>query len=169
MCQTTHHSQILWQFGDDEAELKRLELQYAEEIEVRFHYEFSKKVEKKAKIQKLPMTEAEFRKAQRNAERQCSRNHGYHDLFVATHSPQQHLNRMPLHTKMSGSLDQGVDVFNAVSSLPEKYREIVVLRFYEGHSVPEIAEKLEISKWTVYQRWEAAKLILEINLRDYGE
>ena len=48
----------------------------------------------------------------------------------------------------------------AVLSLPEKYRRVVYLHYYEGYTAPEIAEILDIKENTVYTQLTRGRALL---------
>ena len=55
----------------------------------------------------------------------------------------------------------------ALAQLPEKHREILVLREVEGMSYEELAETLEIPKGTVMSRLYHARAKMQAILREY--
>lgn len=56
------------------------------------------------------------------------------------------------------------DIFHAVMELPEKYRTVVSLHYFEGYSFREIAEFLHIGISAVSMRLHRAKNILKKQL-----
>ncbi|MEQ8200213.1 MAG: sigma-70 family RNA polymerase sigma factor [Syntrophomonadaceae bacterium] len=52
--------------------------------------------------------------------------------------------------------EQG-DLIRAVLQLPSKYKEVIYLHYYEGWTIPEIAEIMEQNVNTVYTRLRRAK------------
>jgi RNA polymerase sigma-70 factor (ECF subfamily) len=56
---------------------------------------------------------------------------------------------------------------DALATLPEKHRTILVLREVEGLSYEELAERLEIHKGTVMSRLFHARKKMQAALRDY--
>lgn len=56
--------------------------------------------------------------------------------------------------------DGDKDIWNAVMTLPKKYRVVVHLYFYEGYSQNEIADILKISVSAVQTRMSRAKKLL---------
>lgn len=58
-------------------------------------------------------------------------------------------------------------VYEAVNSLDEKYREVVMLYYYQGFKIPEVADILEISTDNVKQRLSRARKELKVYLEDY--
>jgi len=58
------------------------------------------------------------------------------------------------------------DLFHAVMSLPEKYRIVVYLHFYEGYTFQEIAGFLKISSSGVSMRIHRAKKMLQNDLEN---
>ena len=58
---------------------------------------------------------------------------------------------------------------DALATLPEKHRTILVLREVEGLSYEELAERLEIHKGTVMSRLFHARKKMQVALRDYAE
>lgn len=58
-------------------------------------------------------------------------------------------------------------VWDAVNKLDEKYREVVMLYYYQGFKIPDIADVLEISTDNVKQRLSRARKELKGYLEDY--
>jgi RNA polymerase sigma-70 factor (ECF subfamily) len=58
-------------------------------------------------------------------------------------------------------------VGRAISSLPEKYRTVVILRDIEGKSYEEISEVLGLSDGTVKSRINRARNLLKDKLQEY--
>lgn len=58
------------------------------------------------------------------------------------------------------ALEDHSEVLEAVLSLPEKYRRVVYLHYYEGYSAPEIADILQMNVNTVYTNLTRARLQL---------
>ena len=52
------------------------------------------------------------------------------------------------------------EVLEAVLSLPEKYRRVVYLHYYEGYTAPEISEILHVKLNTVYTHLTRARNLL---------
>lgn len=60
--------------------------------------------------------------------------------------------------------DEAQRLYAAVQSLPQKYREVILLRFYQGMTVPEIAEILHQADGTIYHKLDRAKKMLKKTL-----
>ena len=60
----------------------------------------------------------------------------------------------------------GGEVTGAVSGLPQKYREVIVLRYYKELSLKEIADVLGIPLFTVSTRLRKARELLQKKLKD---
>lgn len=58
-----------------------------------------------------------------------------------------------------------LEVLEAVRTLPEKYRTVVYLYYYEGYSTAEIAALLETRQGTVESRLHRARKKLEVLLK----
>lgn len=58
------------------------------------------------------------------------------------------------------------EVLEAVLSLPEKYRVVIYLHYYEGYTAPEIAKVMERNVNTVYTRLNRGRLLLKEALED---
>lgn len=58
-------------------------------------------------------------------------------------------------------------VLNAVLALPEKYREVVILHYYQGLSSPEIAKVLKHPQATILTRLHRARKLLESQLKGW--
>ena len=63
--------------------------------------------------------------------------------------------------------EQNMTVWDAVNKLDRKYREVVVLYYYQGLKIPDIAEALEISRDNVKQRLSRARKELKSDLEGY--
>lgn len=59
------------------------------------------------------------------------------------------------------------DVLKQVMALPEKHKSTVMLYYYDGYSVDEIAVILKISKSAVKMRLKRSREILKTELEDY--
>lgn len=60
------------------------------------------------------------------------------------------------------------EVLEAVLSLPEQYKEVVYLHYYEGYTAPEISRMLGKKLPTVYTRLNRAKQLLREKLGGEG-
>lgn len=60
------------------------------------------------------------------------------------------------------------DVLSAVQSLPEKYRIVVYLYYYEGYTALEIGKLLGKNVNTIYTRLNRSKQIMKEKLRGDG-
>lgn len=58
------------------------------------------------------------------------------------------------------------EVIEAVFRLPEKYKDLVYLHYYEGYSVEEIAKMMEKKSSTLRSRLSKAKMLLKQYLDD---
>ena len=65
----------------------------------------------------------------------------------------------------SGEADK--ELWEAVNTLPPKYRVVVHLYYYEGYQQDEIAEILKISRTAVQTRMSRARNQLKEVLREY--
>ena len=67
------------------------------------------------------------------------------------------------------SLDEHPDstVLSAVMALPDKYREVVMLHYYQGLAGPEVARILHIPQATVLTRLHRARKLLESELKGW--
>ena len=68
-----------------------------------------------------------------------------------------------VHMQDTGGLGE---VTEAISGLPQKYREVIVLRYYKELSLKEIGEILEIPTFTVSTRLRKARELLQKKLKD---
>ena len=55
-------------------------------------------------------------------------------------------------------------LYAAVQSLPQKYREVILLHFYQDMSVGEIAQTLHIAASSIYRRMKKAQQLLKKKL-----
>lgn len=72
---------------------------------------------------------------------------------------------IPLDETVLLSQPEDRDVFRAVMELPEKYRAVVSLHYFEGYSFREISEFLHIGVSAVSMRLHRAKGILKEQIR----
>lgn len=64
--------------------------------------------------------------------------------------------------------EQAAEIKKAVLALPEKFREIIILKHYDECSYEEMAEILDIPKGTVMSRLFNARKMLKTNLESGG-
>ena len=62
---------------------------------------------------------------------------------------------------------QDSTVYQAVISLPEKYREVLILHYYQSFSTPEVARILRIPQASVRTRLHRARRLLEPLLKGW--
>ncbi|MFO0878383.1 MAG: sigma-70 family RNA polymerase sigma factor [Gemmataceae bacterium] len=74
---------------------------------------------------------------------------------------------LPAPPDPDDDLDLWADLHEAVRLLPEPIREVFCLRFYQGHSLAEIARFLEMSEATARRRWLEAVADLSRRLREW--
>lgn len=58
-------------------------------------------------------------------------------------------------------------VLNTVLELPEKYREVIMLHYYQGLSSPVIAKVLKLPQATILTRLHRARKLLESQLKGW--
>lgn len=63
-------------------------------------------------------------------------------------------------------LEEKSDVYDAVMKLPEKYRVVVHLYYYEGYSVQEISNLLKIKESTIKSQLKRARAKLKEMLKE---
>lgn len=73
---------------------------------------------------------------------------------------------VPLDEEIPEIVQEEKDVISVVMQLSPKYRSIIHLYYYEGYSVPDIAELLGCSKNTVTTRLRRARNILKERLKE---
>ena len=61
------------------------------------------------------------------------------------------------------------DVLEAVTALPDRYKTVVYLYYYEGYTCAEIAEMLKKPQSTVRNHLREARIILKERLGDFDE
>lgn len=74
---------------------------------------------------------------------------------------------VPLENLLDRELSEHIQ--DAIRSLPEKYRLVIVLRDLEGFSTQETARILDLSETNVKVRLHRARLYLKERLKDYYE
>lgn len=84
-----------------------------------------------------------------------------HRLY--TQSPD--LDELPIAAPEDASIDD--TVLRTVLALPEKYREVVTLFYYQGLTSPEIARVLRVPQATVLTRLNRARKLLESELKGW--
>lgn len=59
------------------------------------------------------------------------------------------------------------ELYRAVQGLPRKYRELILLHYYQGMSVKEITDTLGLASTTVYRRMDKARQMLKKTLEGW--
>ena len=72
------------------------------------------------------------------------------------------------HTARFSNQEQREFIIKTLNGLDEKYKEILLLRFFEDKSYEEIADILKIPAGTVAVRINRAKKQLQASLNNYG-
>ena len=73
------------------------------------------------------------------------------------------------HEPISTEESSNVDTYNAVMSLSEKYRSVVMLYYFEDYSVGEIAQILKRTETAVQTQLQRARAMLKARLKeDWG-
>ncbi len=85
-----------------------------------------------------------------------------------SHSIDIDVDEIPIDIDMLEDYDHDLLV-NAISELPDIYKDILFLHCLEGFSAKEVAEQLGINTNTVWKRFERAKRLLKENLDRNGE
>jgi RNA polymerase sigma-70 factor (ECF subfamily) len=68
----------------------------------------------------------------------------------------------------AAAVDQRIDLMETVRTLPEEFREVILLREVQGLSYQEIAEALEIPRGTVESRLHRGRAELRKKLKGYS-
>lgn len=77
----------------------------------------------------------------------------------------KHTVSLDAYVEQEGVMDEAQsEVLEAVLALPEKYRRVVYLHYYEGYPAAEIADILRINVNTVYTHLTRAKSLLRKEL-----
>ena len=77
----------------------------------------------------------------------------------------KHTVSLDAYVEQGGVVDAAhSDVLEAVLALPEKYRRVIYLHYYEGYPAADIAEILRINVNTVYTQLTRAKTLLRDEL-----
>ena len=76
-----------------------------------------------------------------------------------------HNRTVPIEEDIPFQKPEDRELFHAVMELPEKYRIVIYLHYYEGYTFPEIAAFLKISPSAVSMRVHRAKKRLKVQLR----
>jgi RNA polymerase sigma-70 factor (ECF subfamily) len=94
-------------------------------------------------------------------------------LFVRNKKPYVPLDKIALHEETAPGPETEYDlktrdalVGKAVGSLKEKYKAVILLKYYAGLSYGEIAETLEIPEKTVKSRLFDARMLLKDKLNE---
>lgn len=72
----------------------------------------------------------------------------------------------PLDESISFSAPEESALFEAVMALPERYRVVLYLHYYEGYTYSEIAEMLQVKQSTISMRMHRARSILRKKLQE---
>lgn len=72
----------------------------------------------------------------------------------------------PLNESIAFTEEEDRELFSVVMSLPDKYRIVVYLHYYEGYSFSEISSFLGISSSAVSMRLHRSRNILKSKLRE---
>lgn len=78
-------------------------------------------------------------------------------------------NQEPLDENIPFSQPEESAVFHAVMTLPEKYRLVIHLHYYEGYTCSEIGNLMKISPSAVSMRLSRARNMLKSRLEDEDE
>lgn len=70
------------------------------------------------------------------------------------------------HENLCDEKQEQPEVYQAVLSLPEKYRSVVLLYYYEDYNVREIAEILRRTETAVQTQLQRARIILKSKLKE---
>lgn len=72
------------------------------------------------------------------------------------------------HENVNASFDdEEADLYEAMGRLPEKYRVVLYLHYYEGYTFREIARLLHITSSAVSMRLHRGREMLRAELKDY--
>lgn len=80
----------------------------------------------------------------------------------------KNINVDDLSVAVQNESDTQQDVIRSVLALPPKYKAVIILYYYNGYSVEEVAHILKISKSAVKKRLQRGREMLEIELEDYA-
>ncbi len=106
-----------------------------------------------------------------------SDEHGKHWLIRVTLNLCRNVFRAPwrrhipleeLHAAAVFDAPEEAALFGEVMALPEKYRTVLYLFYYEGYSVKEIGELLKVSETAVTTRLSRARQALKLKLTEEG-
>lgn len=64
--------------------------------------------------------------------------------------------------------DMEQDIISKIIALPEKYKLVIILFYYNDYTVEEISKTLKISKAAVKKRLQRGRDILKLELEDYA-
>ena len=74
-------------------------------------------------------------------------------------------------TPAPGSMDDRLEkqeLMNAIHMLPADFRDVVLLHYYQGFGIAEIAQMLEVPEGTISSRLSRARKKLEVILKERG-
>ena len=94
------------------------------------------------------------------------------NIAKSTYTSFWHRNKVPYEEyidEISIENEPDRDLVEAVLSLPDKYRIIVHLYYYEGYKTREIAEILKLSENTVKTRLRQSRMILKSKLEGWED
>ncbi|MBR2957467.1 MAG: RNA polymerase sigma factor [Clostridia bacterium] len=81
----------------------------------------------------------------------------------------KNLNLQDVTLSVQSDNDARQDILRSVFALPPKYKIAVLLYYYNGYSVEEIARILRISKAAVKKRLQRGREMLKPELEDYAQ
>lgn len=76
------------------------------------------------------------------------------------------LDNIPLENPVHESPEEKMDLYNAIDSLPEKYKSVIVLKYYNELKISEIADILSLPEGTVKANLHHAKQTLRAFLKE---
>lgn len=97
------------------------------------------------------------------------------DIYRKNKKSAEHLAELDERQSVSIDFFENMDynrLIEAISTLPQKYKDVLFMRYIEDFSIKKIAEMFDISKDNVYKRLERAKKLLKAELekeQKYGE
>lgn len=90
-------------------------------------------------------------------------------LDILKKSSRKNLNIDDISVAVETEKDSELDILRNIFLLPEKYKSVIFLYYYNGCSVEEIAGILKISITAVKKRLQRGRETLKIELEDYAQ
>lgn len=76
------------------------------------------------------------------------------------------LENIPLESPAHTSIEEKMDLYDAIDSLPEKYKSVIILKYYNELKISEISNVLAMPEGTIKANLHHAKSVLKNYLKE---